>query len=106
MTRVVVTGRRMKSSATFMALFPFSSRVALLGPGFGLIQNYSAAARAFSGYEAQLPVGDYLLSGREAFRDNGQAIGGAIHVHVALLHRHVRLDHEHILALLSILHCL
>src|ERR1700730_364146 len=99
MTRAVMTGRRIKSSATFMlslALGTWSG-----GRGRGSLRSAgSRSGRLFelylgdSRHQPQLPVGHDLFTRRQAFRDDGLSVGGAIDSHLARLNRHVRFDHE------------
>src|SRR3990170_4121128 len=79
-TRIVITGRRTKSSDRFTSSALASDR------------------HLCTGDDAQLPLGDDLLARLETRRDDGIVAVGPVDAHFAHLGRHVASHHEHELA--------
>src|SRR5262249_58819081 len=94
MTRVVMTGRRMKISAIFMT----PSRRGSRGLPLGLLDLDARAGR-----QAQLPVGDDALSRGKAAADDRERAVQARNRHLARFDGHVALDHVDVLAGLAVL---
>src|SRR6266851_2538515 len=106
MTRAVITGRRIKISATLMGLLAFGSRRG------GFRSAGCRSCRLFkldlgdSRHQPQLSVGYYLFARGQPLRDDGLSVAAAIEGNWARLDRHVRLDHKNELPGLAILNCL
>src|SRR5229473_5418870 len=105
MTRAVITGRRIKISATFMALLAFGSSRDWRSAG-GRGRRLFKLDLGDSRHQPQLSVSHHLFARGQPFRDDGLSIGAAIEGYGARLDCHIRFDHKNKLPGLAILNCL
>src|SRR5437016_4076149 len=107
MTRVVMTGRRMKISEMFMpaglyiAPLKFSRpNVSLSRPGGGLggVFGWGLDFHLGSGRQSELAVYDHRLPGLKAVLNDGVAAGRLAGLNWTHLGSHVRFDHKYILS--------
>src|SRR5436190_7212671 len=107
-TRVVATGRRMKSSAMFIAMSPAFAlarcRAAVRPRGGRGLRRRRLHLDLAARLQPELALDDDLLAGLEALADDRLVAGRAPHLDRAHLDRLVVLDHEDVVAALPALH--